>query len=76
MDVYLDWHLITPLHGNNVIGSVPIGRKVYATAAQASVIMPTCPHSRSFQPTAVPTGNELKNMLSLETRNTRWASFN
>lgn len=52
MDVYLDWHLITPLHGNNVIGSIPIGRKVYATAAQASVIMPTCPtrgHSSPLQ---------------------------
>lgn len=29
------------------------------TAGRASAILPTCPHSPSFQPTAVPTGNEL-----------------
>lgn len=30
------------------------------TADRASATLPTCPHSPSFQTTAVPTGNELK----------------
>uniref|UniRef100_G1Q9I6 Uncharacterized protein n=1 Tax=Myotis lucifugus TaxID=59463 RepID=G1Q9I6_MYOLU len=83
MDLYLDWHLITRVHGNNVIIS-PTGSTVSAATAGAAMshnmlaimIMPIYPHSQSFLLTVVSTGDELKIMLSLEARNTRWVSFN
>lgn len=82
-DVYLDRHLITKLHGNNMIISRLTGNTVYAAAAMAStihsnmltiVIMPICSHLLSFQLTVDPRGDELKIMLSLEAKNTRWVS--
>lgn len=42
----------------------------------AITIMPIYPSSLSFLLTVVPTGDELKIMLSPEARNTRWVSFN
>lgn len=82
-DVYLDRHLITKLHGNNMIISRLTGNTVYAATAMAStihsnmltiVIMPICSHLLSFQLTVDPRGDELKIMLSLEAKNTRWVS--
>lgn len=82
-DVYLDRHLITKLHGNNMIISSLTGNTVCAAAAMAStihsnmltiVIMPICSHLLSFQLTVDPRGDELKIMLSLEAKNTRWVS--
>lgn len=85
VNVYLDRHLITKLHGNNTIISSLTGNTVYAAAARPSmihsnmptiVIMPICSHLLSFQLTVDTRGDELKIMLSLEAKNARWMSFN
>lgn len=41
----------------------------------AIMIMPIFPQSLSFWPTVVPAGVKLKNLLSLEARNTTWVSL-
>ncbi|KAM9430934.1 NAD kinase-like isoform 3-T4 [Salvelinus alpinus] len=84
VDLFLDGHLITTVQGDGVIVSTPTGSTAYAVAAGASMIHPNvsaimitpiCPHSLSFRPIVVPAGVELKIMLSRDSRNTAWVSF-
>ncbi|XP_043558568.1 NAD kinase-like isoform X1 [Chiloscyllium plagiosum] len=84
VDLYLDGRLITSVQGDGVIVSTPTGSTAYAAAAGASMmhpnvpaimITPICPHSLSFRPIVVPAGMELKIMLSPDTRNAAWVSF-
>ncbi|XP_032887664.1 NAD kinase-like isoform X3 [Amblyraja radiata] len=84
VDLYLDGRLITSVQGDGVIVSTPTGSTAYAAAAGASMmhpnvpaimITPICPHSLSFRPIVVPAGMELKIMLSPDTRNMAWVSF-
>ncbi|XP_071021536.1 NAD kinase-like isoform X4 [Oncorhynchus clarkii lewisi] len=84
VDLFLDGHLITTVQGDGVIVSTPTGSTAYAGAAGASMIHPNvpaimitpiCPHSLSFRPIVVPAGVELKIMLSRDSRNTAWVSF-
>ncbi|XP_059808401.1 NAD kinase isoform X2 [Hypanus sabinus] len=84
VDLFLDGRLITTVQGDGVIVSTPTGSTAYAAAAGASMIHPNvpaimitpiCPHSLSFRPIVVPAGVELQVMLSPDTRNTAWVSF-
>lgn len=56
MDVYVDWHLITPLHGNNVIGCTPTRSKVYAPQAGLPRSCPPAPTRRHSDPLRSPQG--------------------
>jgi len=84
IDLYLDGKLITSVQGDGLIISTPTGSTAYAVAAGASMIHPSvpaimvtpiCPHSLSFRPIVVPAGVELKIMVSPDSRNTAWVSF-
>lgn len=84
IDLYLDGKHITTVQGDGLIVSTPTGSTAYAVAAGASMIHPSvpaimitpiCPHSLSFRPIVVPAGVELKIMVSPESRNLAWVSF-
>ncbi|XP_076320273.1 NAD kinase-like isoform X2 [Tachypleus tridentatus] len=84
IDLFLDEKHITTVQGDGLIVSTPTGSTAYAVAAGASMIHPSvpaimvtpiCPHSLSFRPIVVPAGVELKIMVSPDTRNTAWVSF-
>lgn len=84
IDLFLDGKLITSVQGDGLIVSTPTGSTAYAVAAGASMIHPSvpaimvtpiCPHSLSFRPIVVPAGVELKIMVSPDSRNTAWVSF-
>ncbi|XP_042902034.1 NAD kinase isoform X4 [Parasteatoda tepidariorum] len=84
IDLYLDGKHVTTVQGDGLIVSTPTGSTAYAVAAGASMIHPSvpaimitpiCPHSLSFRPIVVPAGVELKIMVSPESRNLAWVSF-
>uniref|UniRef100_A0A2S2QKW1 NAD(+) kinase n=1 Tax=Sipha flava TaxID=143950 RepID=A0A2S2QKW1_9HEMI len=84
IDLFLDGKHITSVQGDGLIVSTPTGSTAYAVAAGASMIHPSvpaimvtpiCPHSLSFRPIVVPAGVELKIMVSPDSRNTAWVSF-
>ncbi|XP_035207643.1 NAD kinase-like isoform X3 [Stegodyphus dumicola] len=84
IDLYLDGKHVTTVQGDGLIVSTPTGSTAYAVAAGASMIHPSvpaimitpiCPHSLSFRPIVVPAGVELKIMVSPDSRNLAWVSF-
>lgn len=84
LDLYVEKHLVTSIQGDGVIISTPTGSTAYAVAAGASMmhpsvpsimITPICPHSLSFRPIVVPAEVEIKLIVSKESRNTAWVSF-
>ncbi|EDO44951.1 predicted protein, partial [Nematostella vectensis] len=84
LEVYCNDYHITSVQGDGLIISTPTGSTAYAVAAGASMVHPTvpailitpiCPHSLSFRPIVLPAGVEIKIVVSLESRNTAWASF-
>ncbi|XP_046850648.1 NAD kinase-like isoform X3 [Xenia sp. Carnegie-2017] len=84
LDVYLNDRLITTVQGDGLIVSTPTGSTAYAAAAGGSMVHPSvpgilltpvCPHSLSSRPVIVPSGVELKIILSQESRCGAFASF-
>lgn len=84
VDLFIDGRLVTSVQGDGLIISTPTGSTAYAVSAGASMVHPSvpaiilcpiCPHSLSFRPVIVPAGVEIKIMVSPNSRNSAWLSF-